>query len=107
MSRSRSRRRNNHHLLWPASDYRWLVYKQARTLPCCQVQIDIEVHRVLHKLYDLPRKISDADARKLIERHEKKQCACYDGTQTTLELLGEGENDDEEGPEDGRQLRLV
>lgn len=71
------KRRNLHHMLWKASDYRG-SYAQVRNLPCAKVMLDREVHRVLHRLYNYPKRISAEDAALLVHRHRNRLCACWE-----------------------------
>lgn len=117
MSRGKNQRRlsrrNEHHLLWKAADYKG-SYARVRLLPCCRVMLDREVHRILHKLYDYPKRISPDDADLLVSRHKRRECACYTQDGEAVNVLGinqdEGGGSDERGgdPElpDG-QLRFL
>lgn len=85
---ARSQKRTNvHHLLWPRTHYSG-VRKEARQLPCLQVNLDIEVHRILHMLYGPPKLISIPDATRLLDRHRNRDCACYKTlSQQTFNIL--------------------
>lgn len=72
-----SRRMNEHHMAWPRRSYSG-IQKEARQLPCMKVMLDIEVHRVLHDMYNFPRLMKEEDARLLVDRHRARVCACYD-----------------------------
>ena len=75
-SKPMHRRRNNHHLVWPDREQVG-IFRRVRDLPCCQVQIDIEVHKVLHKIYGPPKTMTYEDAEWLIDRHFTRACACF------------------------------
>lgn len=74
------RRTNNHHLVWPRTQQQG-IRKEARQLPCLQIALDIEVHRILHRIYGTPRLMDVEDAKWLIERHRSRACACYSSDQ--------------------------
>ena len=76
MARNR-KRKNNHHLVWPRTEQIGLR-KVVRQLPCLQVTMDIEVHRVLHQMYGCPKPMTIEDAEYLLSRHKDRVCACYD-----------------------------
>ena len=82
---STSRRKNCHHLAWPNHDYHG-IRKIARDLPCLKVFVDIEVHRVMHDMYNFPRLMNIEDAKLLIERHNAHVCACFtrDGVEVNM-----------------------
>jgi hypothetical protein len=93
------RRTNNHHLIWPRSQQIG-IRKEARQLPCLQIALDIEVHRVLHRIYGTPKPLPVEDAKWLIERHRSKTCACYsadarDHANILAISFREGDDDDE------------
>lgn len=93
-----NRRQNEHHLAWPRHNYNG-IRKEARLLPCMRVMLDIEVHRVLHDMYNFPRLMKIEDAKLLIDRHRAKVCACYskDGELVNiLDIHERGEGDDQE-----------
>lgn len=91
------RRTNNHHLLYPRRQYIG-IRKEARQLPCLQIALDIEVHRILHRIYGAPKLLDVEDAKWLIERHRSRACACYSSDQrdraNILFINGEGGEDD-------------
>lgn len=76
MSTRSTRRSNNHHLIWVASAQKG-IRLQVRQLKCCQVSLDIEVHKILHKIYGPPKLMTDEDARHLLDRHARGACACF------------------------------
>lgn len=88
MSRSthNDRRKNNHHLVWIARAQTGLRL-QVRNLPCCQVMLDIEVHKVLHKIYLPPKLMTDEDARHLLNRHATGACACFSPLSVRVNIL--------------------
>ena len=101
-----NRRKNLHHLAWPKRDYNG-IRKEARALPCLQVMLDVEVHRILHDMYNFPRLMRVEDASFLVARHRDKACGCFDqnGNKATciLDIHGRG---DDYGDSDG-QLQLL
>ena len=82
MSRTR-KRSNNHHLVWPRTQQSG-IRKIARSLPCLQVMLDIEVHRILHQMYGVPKPMPLEDAQWLIQRHRERVCACFDPTASEI-----------------------
>lgn len=92
-----NRRKNLHHMVWPKRDYNG-IRKVARALPCLQVMLDVEVHRILHDMYNFPKLLKIEDAAFLVEHHRSKACACYDQNGninvSILDIHGRGELDD-------------
>jgi hypothetical protein len=99
-----SRRKNLHHLAWPRTQYNG-IRKEARLLPCLQVMLDIEVHRVLHDMYNFPKLMKVEDAKLLVERHKARVCACFDrnGVQV-VNILAINRREDEDDDEAPREL---
>ena len=93
-----NRRKNVHHLVWPKRDYNG-IRKEARALPCLQIAIDVEVHRILHDMYNFPKLLKVEDAAFLVEHHRSKSCSCYDQLGNVivsiLDIHERGDLDDE------------
>lgn len=70
---------DNHHLVFPKSMYKKKrsLEKQFRDLPCLQIQIDKEVHNLIHSLYPKAVKASRAAMRHFVDRHARRECSCY------------------------------
>lgn len=98
-----NRRQNEHHMAWPNKAYRG-IRKEARQLPCLRVMLDIEVHRVLHDMYNFPRLMREEDARLLIDRHRAKVCACFtkEGVLTNMLDINSQEEVEDDGTGDLR-----
>lgn len=100
-----NRRKNLHHMAWPKRDYNG-VRKEARALPCLQVMLDVEVHRVLHDMYNYPRLMAMEDAVFLVGRHKNKVCGCYDRSGNELINILNINGGDEDGNTDGQMQPL-
>jgi hypothetical protein len=89
-----TRRRNNHHLVWPRASQTG-IRKAVRQLPCLQVLLDVEVHRILHQMYGVPRQMSSDDCNLLLSRHQDRLCACYSPDQRdNINILAINEQED-------------
>lgn len=89
-----SRRQNLHHMAWPRHDYNG-IRKEARNLPCMKIMLDIEVHRVLHDMYNFPKLMKVDDAKLLVERHSAKVCACFTRDGIPVQILSINEEVDD------------
>ena len=72
-----SSKRNHHHLIYPRKDYTTSLERKFRSLPCFIIEIDKEVHSLLHAISEPPTKPTVADMREAIRRHTLKDCGCY------------------------------
>lgn len=79
--RGRTNVRDNHHFIFPEGEYEKsgnATLREFRRLPCFQVELDIEVHELFHKIFDAPHRIGEDVMRWFIDRHNRKLCGCYD-----------------------------
>lgn len=86
MSKSK-KRRNNHHLGWPRRAYVTQLQRDFRELPCLKVSLDIEVHALLHQLYEPGRMPDDDTMEYFVVRHANQACACHEAPSTPVNIL--------------------
>lgn len=81
------RRQNSHHLFWPRRAYNQALWREFRELPCLKVSVDVEVHALLHRMYEPPRMPDEATMEYFLDRHRARACACFEGEKIQSNIL--------------------
>lgn len=89
----RTRDRTGTTFLWEARNYDKGLAKEFRALPCLQVVMDIEVHRLFHRLYKPPAMADREDMEYFVQRHRRHECGCYEGEVVGVNALELGGGD--------------
>jgi hypothetical protein len=88
MSRS-NRRMNQHHLLFENRDYAG-IRKEFRNLDCFKVMLDVEAHALFHLIYSPPKRPDVETAMYFINRHKRRECACFNHAGEMVNVLEVG-----------------
>lgn len=83
---------DEHHWIFPKRGYRdGDIATRFRDLPCFRSSTSREVHVAFHNSFNPPRRPSRETMERFIQRHDKKQCACYAADEdllTRVQVLG-------------------